>query len=149
MPNNSIWRGNALDNMKHEVEKSDLFTQFLNRLHKQSECMDLLQELSGKRNKTVVNDTTSYKGNNLLTTKDSSSLFVSDLGYETNQANNSINNNQSYYSYLQANDERKIEDPIDKGMAFGYKLLEYNKLISKFARPVNPLLNYNGLFTSY
>ena len=37
VPNNSIWRENALDNMKHEVEKSDHFTQFLNRLHKQSE----------------------------------------------------------------------------------------------------------------
>jgi hypothetical protein len=53
--------------------------------------------------------------------KDISSLFVPDLGYETNQANNSINNHQSCYSYLQANDERKIEDPIDKCMAFGSK----------------------------
>jgi hypothetical protein len=33
-------------------------------------------------------------------------------------------------------------------MAFGYKLLEYKNLIAKLARPVNPLLNSNGLFTA-
>jgi hypothetical protein len=95
---NSIWRGNALYNRKHEVEKSDPLTQILNCLYKPSE---------------YKNDTTSYNGNNLSTTKDSSE-FVPDLSYVTNQANNSIKNNQSYYSYLQANDERKIEDPIDE-----------------------------------
>jgi hypothetical protein len=34
-------------------------------------------------------------------------------------------------------------------MAFGYKLLEYKKLIAKLAGPVNPLLNSNGVFTAH
>lgn len=131
--NNSIWRGNGLDNRKHDVEKSDPLIQFVTSLRKKLEYKNLLQELSDKTNKTVVNASAINKSNNLSTANDSSSQFVPDLGYENYQANNSINNNQSYYCSLQADDERKIVDPVDEGMAFGYKLLECNNLIAKLA----------------
>jgi hypothetical protein len=92
---NPIWRGNALNNRKHDIEKSDPLIQLLNSLRKQLEYKNLLEELSGKTNKIVVNGSRNDKSTNLSTTKDRSSQFVPDLGNETNQANDSNNNDQS------------------------------------------------------